>query len=592
MIIKAITLGNFKGIKDPVTIELKPITLLFGPNSAGKSTILQALVYAREILERHNLDPDRTLLGGEWMDLGGFKSLIHDHDLDEAITIGFELDLTEQGVPDYLTESEAYVLESWEYQTFPDIWLSNIQQAAFSLTIRWSERLNKPIVQKVNIEINYQAFAEIECTLDARDVSFKLVTLAHDIFTPYTADEDESQHLSSWLTEEIFGGALKAEQMSNEDPDKYSDAISTVLSIPLDGEKLPDVALNNLDEALEEISYYEESLKASNYGSIGLVEQKDALPVRDRKLQIDSNAWRSGEDKFGPVADHPLATELFITSIFSALIVGPLDHACSELDRLLYVGPFREIPQRNHTPMRSPDMSRWARGLAAWDLLMTEDKSLIEKTNDWLGSEDKINSNYNIEAHSYKLLDMDGPLYRALNESTYMSDDFVGYDLISTYLSEAPERKELKIIYTETGTRLDPADLGVGVSQIIPIIVSALYSKSGIVSMEQPELHIHPAWQVILGDLFLSQIKDKDSMFLIETHSEHLVLRIMRRIRETYTNSLPPGAPEAKPDDIAILYVESDNGKTIVRDMPLNKTGEFVKAWPGGFFEERFPEMF
>lgn len=73
MIIKALTLENFKGIAEPVRIEFKPITLLFGPNSAGKSTVLQALVYTREILERHNLDPDRTLLGGEWMDLGGVR---------------------------------------------------------------------------------------------------------------------------------------------------------------------------------------------------------------------------------------------------------------------------------------------------------------------------------------------------------------------------------------------------------------------------------------------------------------------------------------------------------------------------------------
>ena len=48
MIIKALTLENFKGIAEPVRIEFKPITLLFGPNSAGKSTVLQALVYARE----------------------------------------------------------------------------------------------------------------------------------------------------------------------------------------------------------------------------------------------------------------------------------------------------------------------------------------------------------------------------------------------------------------------------------------------------------------------------------------------------------------------------------------------------------------
>jgi len=84
MPITAITIENFKAIKEPIRIELKPITLLFGPNSAGKSTIVQALHYAREIFERQNLNPDRTLLGGETIDLGGFESLVYQHNANSA----------------------------------------------------------------------------------------------------------------------------------------------------------------------------------------------------------------------------------------------------------------------------------------------------------------------------------------------------------------------------------------------------------------------------------------------------------------------------------------------------------------------------
>ena len=67
-----ISIENFKGIGEKVTIPIRPITLLFGPNSAGKSTILQAMQYAYEILEHGNVDPDRTTLGGNAVDLGGF----------------------------------------------------------------------------------------------------------------------------------------------------------------------------------------------------------------------------------------------------------------------------------------------------------------------------------------------------------------------------------------------------------------------------------------------------------------------------------------------------------------------------------------
>ena len=74
--ITKITLENFKSIKDRVEIDIKPITLLFGPNSAGKSTVVQALHYLKEVL-RYNLDPGKTSIGGEAIDLGGFANLVH-----------------------------------------------------------------------------------------------------------------------------------------------------------------------------------------------------------------------------------------------------------------------------------------------------------------------------------------------------------------------------------------------------------------------------------------------------------------------------------------------------------------------------------
>ena len=75
--IKRISIKNFKGIGDEVAIDLKPITLLFGANSAGKSTIVHALHYAREIFERRNYNPDMTATGGKYIDLGGFEQLVH-----------------------------------------------------------------------------------------------------------------------------------------------------------------------------------------------------------------------------------------------------------------------------------------------------------------------------------------------------------------------------------------------------------------------------------------------------------------------------------------------------------------------------------
>src|SRR5688572_1729052 len=92
MRLTALTLRNFKSIGDkPVRIEFKPITLLFGPNSAGKSTVFQALHYLSEILEHYNCDPGHTGHGS--LDLGGFQNLVHRHDLGRSILIRVEFDL-------------------------------------------------------------------------------------------------------------------------------------------------------------------------------------------------------------------------------------------------------------------------------------------------------------------------------------------------------------------------------------------------------------------------------------------------------------------------------------------------------------------
>ena len=93
-------------------------------------------------------------------------------------------------------------------------------------------------------------------------------------------------------------------------------------------------------------------------------------------------------------------------------------------------------------------------------------------------------------------------------------------------------------------------------------------------------------------DNISSALDGGGNTFLIETHSEHLLLRIMRRMRETSTGELPDGVPEVHPEDVMVLFVEPDSSQSIVREMPLNERGELVKAWPGGFFEEGLREIF
>lgn len=132
----------------------------------------------------------------------------------------------------------------------------------------------------------------------------------------------------------------------------------------------------------------------------------------------------------------------------------------------------------------------------------------------------------------------------------------------------------------------------------LPVVVGCLQDRNGIVMIEQPELHIHPAVQVGMGDLFIEVVKSPHNQLgegktlLVETHSEHIMLRLLRRVRETSANEIPPDGHAIAPEDIAVIYVENVQGIVAFRRMKLDQDGDFHERWPHGFFEERAEELF
>ena len=159
-------------------------------------------------------------------------------------------------------------------------------------------------------------------------------------------------------------------------------------------------------------------------------------------------------------------------------------------------------------------------------------------------------------------------------------------------------RTEIALRDSEGGIIVGPSDIGVGISQLIPVVVAALRAQSGILAIEQPELHVHPAIQVGLGDLFIRAAGVEqgglrtEKTLLVETHSEHLMLRLLRRIRETSDAELPPGVDPFQPENLSVIYVESGDQGVQFRALRVDKEGEFIDRWPKGFFEERAEELF
>lgn len=126
-----------------------------------------------------------------------------------------------------------------------------------------------------------------------------------------------------------------------------------------------------------------------------------------------------------------------------------------------------------------------------------------------------------------------------------------------------------------------------------PIIVQSLLSKQNMILIEQPELHLHPRLQAELGDLFIdSALGESKNTLIIETHSEHLILRLLRRIRETAEGNLDEGQIPIAPDDLAVVYAKpTENGTKLVH-LRVTEDGDFADPWPDGFFAERARELF
>lgn len=130
-------------------------------------------------------------------------------------------------------------------------------------------------------------------------------------------------------------------------------------------------------------------------------------------------------------------------------------------------------------------------------------------------------------------------------------------------------------------------DVGFGISQILPVIVQCFYvPEKSILFFEQPEIHLHPSVQSHLGDLFLEAIKmkengtDRNTQIVVESHSEHLIRRIQRRIAEGVVS----------PDDVAIYFIHHGKDGAIMEPLEINLFGN-VTNWPDNFFGDELEDL-
>lgn len=558
----ALIVENFKGVGERVEIELRPVTLLFGPNNAGKSTVLHALHYLYELIVNGHADVDRTTLGGETVDLGGFRSLVHAHEDRRIVRVGARLDLSQIALPfDELVDEPLDLFAVDLDDEVDSVWIVlEVTQGRIS---QCSVGANDPD----------QAVAVFQAGPSGQPPTLS-INGAHPIFSG--GDDEDSER----PIDRVFCGDDQPELPFGGGPQLRESESGWVVQLPPSVSVIPS--------------------------------------ARDQLFALLSADWLR-ENAASAAALH-------------RLIVGSVEALREYLARTIYVGPLRAVPSRSFAPRQSPQPGRWAEGHAAWDSLH-RGRNLVP-VNEWakrLGLDLQVDLRHTIEVGGgYEAIEELATHAVELGEQyTWPNEEYPDADTEEALMAweEAWETtipvhvtfgmlkevraavQTLKGAYRGTvlrferptsGAILSPPDLGVGVSQVIPVVAACCVGESrpadpthrppSAVLIEQPELHVHPAVQVGLGDLLLTATRDRQ--LIIETHSEHLVLRLLRRVRETSEGELPPNAPPAAPEDIAIQYVEPRSGGLHCRLLPVTADGEFSVAWPNGFFDERFEELY
>ena len=316
-----------------------------------------------------------------------------------------------------------------------------------------------------------------------------------------------------------------------------------------------------------------------------------ALPALDHELVLDI---RDPEVKKAELEERTPRVD-GLRLLLSELILGPARLVRDHLAEMTYIGPLREIPSRSYRPQVTPDEARWAHGLAAWDHLYNDRSGeLMGQVNRWLSDDGRLRTTYRLERVEFKEVPVPSPIHQMFERG--LDEDDLG-ELQELYQSLAT-RTEIALRDFEKGILVAPGDVGVGISQMVPVVVATLREQDGVLGIEQPELHVHPAIQVGMGDLFIHAAgSDPDRLFagkslIIETHSEHIMLRLLRRIRETTDDELPPGVTGLTADDLSVIYVEGGDDGVRFRPLRVDEKGEFRDRWPHGFFEERAGELF
>lgn len=234
------------------------------------------------------------------------------------------------------------------------------------------------------------------------------------------------------------------------------------------------------------------------------------------------------------------------------------NYATQLLRRVVYLGPLRDYPHRNYAWTGAIPATVGHRGEEAIQVLLagTSQKPSARRAD---GAFPRRSATPDVVTH----------WLRRLRIAESLSFEQVGR---GARIWEAR-------LHQQHGGAQNLTDVGFGMSQVLPVIVALLSAPRGsLVVLEHPEIHLHPRVQSDLADLLIDIANAGEIQILVESHSEHLLARIQRRIAEANRNG-----GGLTPEDVRLYFCELERGKSKLTPLEMQPSG-VITNWPPDFF--------
>ena len=221
------------------------------------------------------------------------------------------------------------------------------------------------------------------------------------------------------------------------------------------------------------------------------------------------------------------------------------------MDRVFYLGPLRDYPQREYTWSGGRPYDVGSRGELSINAILAASEKGSRK-------------------HSFQEV-----VARRLNEMKLI------YSFAVDEIAKGSNYYQVKVEVDKGSPEVLLPDVGFGVSQVLPVIVLLNHVPEGsTVILEQPEIHLHPEVQSNLADAIIEIAETRDLQVIVESHSEHLLRRLQRRVAEERISA----------DMVRLYFVSQESGEACLTDIGLNEYGEIMN-WPPDFFGDEMEEI-